>query len=222
MKFLLSLVTSKDGSLSQTKLAAACFHLALFCTAVWLTWRKGEWINEMWTMYFMAAVGHAAYDKTLANVRAYKDKQIEAAAGESMTTTTATTTIKTITYRRLCVSVSSSMTPSRSRITSTTGRPVAHAEGNYFADAETLKALNDNGQVALRYVDAINGAQEQIAGITNRAGNVLGLMPHPERYVSPLQHPAWTSQASLPDEGAGLQIFRNAVKHVSEAVGTGV
>lgn len=95
MKFLLSLVTSKDGSLSQTKLAAACFHLALFCTAVWLTWRKGEWINEMWTMYFMAAVGHAAYDKTLANVRAYKDKQIEAAAGDSMTTTTATTTIKT-------------------------------------------------------------------------------------------------------------------------------
>lgn len=83
MKFLLSLVTSKDGSLSQTKLAAACFHFALFCTAVWLTWRKGEWINEMWTMYFMAAVGHAAYDKTLANVRAYKDKQIEAAAGES-------------------------------------------------------------------------------------------------------------------------------------------
>lgn len=76
MKFLLSLVTSKDGSLSQTKLAAACFHLALFCTAVGLTWKTGAWNNEMWTMYFMAAVGHAAYDKTLANVRAYKDKQL--------------------------------------------------------------------------------------------------------------------------------------------------
>lgn len=61
--------------------------------------------------------------------------------------------------------------------------PVAHAEGNYFADADTLKALNDNGQVALRYVDAINGAQERIAGITNKAGNVLGLMPHPERFA---------------------------------------
>lgn len=61
--------------------------------------------------------------------------------------------------------------------------PVAHAEGNYFADAETLKALNDNGQVALRYTDAINGAQENIAGITNKTGNVLGLMPHPERHA---------------------------------------
>jgi phosphoribosylformylglycinamidine synthase I len=61
--------------------------------------------------------------------------------------------------------------------------PVAHAEGNYFADPETLKALNENGQIALRYVDAINGAQENIAGITNQAGNVLGLMPHPERFA---------------------------------------
>lgn len=61
--------------------------------------------------------------------------------------------------------------------------PVAHAEGNYFADATTLKALNDNDQVALRYTDAINGAQENIAGITNKAGNVLGLMPHPERHA---------------------------------------
>ena len=61
--------------------------------------------------------------------------------------------------------------------------PVAHAEGNYFADAATLKALNDNGQVALRYTDSINGAQENIAGITNKAGNVLGLMPHPERHA---------------------------------------
>ena len=61
--------------------------------------------------------------------------------------------------------------------------PVAHAEGNYFADSETLKALNDNHQIALRYVDPINGAQENIAGITNKAGNVLGLMPHPERFA---------------------------------------
>ena len=69
--------------------------------------------------------------------------------------------------------------------------PVAHAEGNYFADAETLKALNDNGQIALRYVDAAgeptaagnpNGACENIAGITNAKKNVLGLMPHPERH----------------------------------------
>ncbi|MFM9890852.1 MAG: phosphoribosylformylglycinamidine synthase subunit PurQ [Rickettsiales bacterium] len=70
--------------------------------------------------------------------------------------------------------------------------PVAHAEGNYFADDTTLKALNDNGQVALRYANAEgkvtpdanpNGARENIAGITNKSGNVLGLMPHPERHA---------------------------------------
>ncbi len=72
--------------------------------------------------------------------------------------------------------------------------PVAHAEGNYFADDDTLKALNDNAQVALRYVDDEarpsahgnpNGARENIAGITNKAKNVLGLMPHPERFAEP-------------------------------------
>jgi phosphoribosylformylglycinamidine synthase len=70
--------------------------------------------------------------------------------------------------------------------------PVAHAEGNYFADDDTLKALNDNTQVAFRYVDEDgkpsahgnpNGARENIAGITNKAKNVLGLMPHPERFA---------------------------------------
>src|SRR5690606_33413553 len=69
--------------------------------------------------------------------------------------------------------------------------PVAHAEGNYFADSETLKALNDNGQVALRYASETgdttaeanpNGTCENIAGITNKAKNVMGLMPHPERH----------------------------------------
>ena len=69
--------------------------------------------------------------------------------------------------------------------------PIAHAEGNYFADAQTLEAMNDNGQIALRYVDANghattaanpNGTAENIAGVTNKAKNVLGLMPHPERH----------------------------------------
>ncbi len=70
--------------------------------------------------------------------------------------------------------------------------PVAHAEGNYFADADTLKALNDNQQVAFRYADVDgnvnadtnpNGACENIAGIFNKKKNVLGLMPHPERHA---------------------------------------
>lgn len=64
--------------------------------------------------------------------------------------------------------------------------PVAHHDGNYFADDETLKAVEDNGQVAFRYVDNPNGSRNDIAGIVNEAGNVLGMMPHPERLVDPL------------------------------------
>ncbi len=59
--------------------------------------------------------------------------------------------------------------------------PVAHGEGNYYADDATLKKLNENDQVLLRYVDNPNGSREDIAGITNEARNVFGLMPHPER-----------------------------------------
>lgn len=59
--------------------------------------------------------------------------------------------------------------------------PVAHADGNYFIDDEGLKRLEGEGQIVFRYVDNPNGARADIAGIVNAAGNVLGLMPHPER-----------------------------------------
>ena len=65
--------------------------------------------------------------------------------------------------------------------------PVAHADGNYYIDTEGFKELEANGQILLRYCDAegtpivLNGSVEQIAGISNREGNVFGLMPHPER-----------------------------------------
>lgn len=64
--------------------------------------------------------------------------------------------------------------------------PVAHLDGNYFADEETLDRLEGEGRVAFRYVDNPNGSARDIAGILNDAGNVLGLMPHPERMISPL------------------------------------
>ncbi|MGF1544117.1 MAG: phosphoribosylformylglycinamidine synthase subunit PurQ [Parvularculaceae bacterium] len=64
--------------------------------------------------------------------------------------------------------------------------PVAHHDGAYAADAETLDRLDGEGRVAFRYVDNPNGSARDIAGIVNEAGNVLGLMPHPERAVSPL------------------------------------
>ena len=59
--------------------------------------------------------------------------------------------------------------------------PVAHGEGNYFAEAETIKKIEDNGQVVFRYIDNPNGSMNDIAGIVNEKGNVLGMMPHPER-----------------------------------------
>lgn len=64
--------------------------------------------------------------------------------------------------------------------------PVAHHDGNYFADDETLKRIEDNAQVVFRYSDNPNGSRNDIAGVVNKAGNVLGMMPHPERAVDPL------------------------------------
>lgn len=61
--------------------------------------------------------------------------------------------------------------------------PVAHHDGNYFADAETLDRLEGEGRVAFRYAKNINGSARNIAGVMNAAGNVLGMMPHPERKI---------------------------------------
>lgn len=63
--------------------------------------------------------------------------------------------------------------------------PVAHHDGNYFADDKTLKSLQDNDQITFRYANGTNpnGSIDDIAGITNKAGNVLGMMPHPENLI---------------------------------------
>jgi phosphoribosylformylglycinamidine synthase len=61
--------------------------------------------------------------------------------------------------------------------------PVAHHDGNYQADEATLDRLEGEGRVAFRYLDQVNGSARSIAGILNDSGNVLGLMPHPERAV---------------------------------------
>ncbi|WP_029058807.1 phosphoribosylformylglycinamidine synthase subunit PurQ [Stappia stellulata] len=67
--------------------------------------------------------------------------------------------------------------------------PVAHHDGNYFADTDTIQALEDEDRVAFRYARGTNpnGSINDIAGITNKRGNVLGMMPHPENLVDPLQ-----------------------------------
>ena len=73
--------------------------------------------------------------------------------------------------------------------------PISHGEGNYYADAATLRDLNQHGQVVFRYCDPSgattgeanpNGAAENIAGIVSEQGNVLGMMPHPERCCEPM------------------------------------
>ena len=72
--------------------------------------------------------------------------------------------------------------------------PVSHGDGNYYVDDETLARMEANGQIAFRYCDADgnatpeanpNGSRANIAGVTNETGNVIGLMPHPERVVEP-------------------------------------
>lgn len=65
--------------------------------------------------------------------------------------------------------------------------PVAHHDGNYFADDATLDRLEDEGRVAFRYGESVNGSARDIAGILNDAGNVLGMMPHPERMIEAMQ-----------------------------------
>lgn len=102
--------------------------------------------------------------------------------------------------------------------------PVAHGEGRIAArDEAALATLRDHGLVALRYVAPApeqpypanpNGSLDNIAGICNSQGNVLGLMPHPENAVLPQQHPRWTREPPR-REGDGLVIFRNAVQYAA-------
>ena len=83
--------------------------------------------------------------------------------------------------------------------------PVAHNEGNFFADAETLARLEDEGRVVMRYLENPNGSANDIAGVCNEGRNVVGVMPHPER----------VSDQALGSE-EGLRILRSVL------VGAGV
>ncbi len=85
--------------------------------------------------------------------------------------------------------------------------PVAHNEGNYFVDSRTLAELEDEGRVVLRYLKNPNGSLNDIAGICNAARNVVGLMPHPERF----------SEGILGSEG-GLKVFRSVLSYAGAKV----
>jgi len=102
--------------------------------------------------------------------------------------------------------------------------PIAHGEGKVIPrDEKQLEALRRRGMVALRYVSADgsdakgfpenpNGSIDNIAALADATGRILGLMPHPERHLSPWQHPQWTRRPPAA-EGDGLRFFRRAVKY---------
>jgi len=87
----------------------------------------------------------------------------------------------------LTVENAATMFTARYTAGSTIRMPVAHHDGNYVADAATLDRLEGEGRVVFRYAESVNGSARNIAGIINDAGNVLGLMPHPERLIEPAQ-----------------------------------
>ena len=91
--------------------------------------------------------------------------------------------------------------------------PIAHGEGRFTADTEVVARLQSNDRVALRYVNGNpNGSTDDIAGICDESGLVLGLMPHPENHVVPRQHPKFLRRSH---RGLCLDLFRNGVTHAS-------
>ncbi len=120
--------------------------------------------------------------------------------------------------------------------------PVRHGEGKFYAADEDMDRLMKNRQVVLQYADEKgnaaqgkwpmnpNGSLEDVAGICDPTGRVFGLMPHPEAFNHWTNHPDWTRnkesllrQGKHPEstEGAGVQIFRNAVNYIREALDAG-
>lgn len=87
--------------------------------------------------------------------------------------------------------------------------PIAHGKGNYYCDEATLAELKENNQIIFTYTSNPNGSVENIAGITNKQGNVLGMMPHPERAVD-----------SLFGSEDGLKIFQSIVRNWRESHAT--
>ena len=88
--------------------------------------------------------------------------------------------------------------------------PVAHHDGNYFADAATLDALEAEGRIALRYTEPVNGSARDIAGVLSANGRVLGMMPHPERAIEPAADPALGG-------ADGARVFANVIAALASA-----
>lgn len=88
--------------------------------------------------------------------------------------------------------------------------PVAHHDGNYFADDATLDALEADDRIAFRYTEAVNGSARDIAGVLSGNGRVLGMMPHPERAIEPAADPALGGSD-------GRRLFENVIAALASA-----
>lgn len=116
--------------------------------------------------------------------------------------------------------------------------PIRHGEGKFFADDKVIKRLFEAHQVVFQYATPEwkraegvfpynpNGSLQDIAGICDPTGRILGMMPHPEAYNHVTNHPDWTRKReylkrrgeTLPSEGMGIALFRNGVKYAEEAL----
>ncbi|HAD04143.1 MAG: phosphoribosylformylglycinamidine synthase [Desulfuromonadales bacterium GWD2_61_12] len=105
--------------------------------------------------------------------------------------------------------------------------PMRHGEGKFVAESSQLLEQIEAAHLGvLKYCDAgytaptmefplnPNGAQNAIAGLCDESGRIFGLMPHPEAYVQPTQHPRWTRDEALPEVGMGLWLYQNAVEFI--------
>jgi phosphoribosylformylglycinamidine synthase subunit PurQ / glutaminase len=91
--------------------------------------------------------------------------------------------------------------------------PIAHGEGKFVVkDKRVLERLKKNNQIVFKYAENPNGSLEDIAGICDETGRVLGLMPHPERHIDVRQHPRWEKSAGA-GPGDGFLIIKNGVEY---------
>ncbi len=104
---------------------------------------------------------------------------------------------------------------------------VAHGEGKFYTDPATMQEIENRGQVAFRYAaaggmpsmdypDNPNGSLNAVAGICDSTGRIMGMMPHPERYVEKTQHPDWRRMPCADAAPHGLVIFKNAVAYIRQ------
>jgi phosphoribosylformylglycinamidine synthase subunit PurQ / glutaminase len=105
--------------------------------------------------------------------------------------------------------------------------PMAHAEGRFVTSSTAAANMSATGQLGLRYCTIAgatadmplafpenpNGAEFNVAGISDPSGRIFGLMPHPERHFDPTHHPFWTRRSQQPAHGDGRQIFENAISY---------